>query len=93
MAGPKVVAASSLAILVALYVVGAVSVPPGSLRHEIQTLPLWVPDDLRRCFQIMKCQDRGLLDQWMTNWSDIAGFEVIPVVTSAEAAAAVAPRL
>ena len=24
-------------------VVGAVSVPPGSLRHEIQTLPLWGP--------------------------------------------------
>jgi hypothetical protein len=39
----RVVASSSLAILVALYVVGAVSVPPGSLRHEIQTLPLWFP--------------------------------------------------
>jgi cation transport ATPase len=26
-----------------LYVVGAVSIPPGSLRHEIQTLPLWFP--------------------------------------------------
>lgn len=31
----------SLAILVALYVVGAVS--HGSLRHEMQTLPLWFP--------------------------------------------------
>ncbi len=29
-----------LAILVALYIVGAVS--HGSLRHEVQTLPLWV---------------------------------------------------
>jgi hypothetical protein len=29
--------------LIALYVVGAVSVPPGSLRHEVQTLPLWFP--------------------------------------------------
>jgi hypothetical protein len=53
----------------------------------------WVADDLRRCFQIMECQDRRLLDQWMANWADITGFEVIPVVTSAEAAAAVAPRL
>ena len=33
----------SLAVLVALYVVGAVSIPPGSLRHEVQTLPLWFP--------------------------------------------------
>jgi hypothetical protein len=30
-----------LAVLVALYIVGAVS--HGSLRHEVQTLPLWVP--------------------------------------------------
>jgi hypothetical protein len=40
---PKVLASCSLAILVALYVVGAVSIPPGSLRHEVQTLPLWFP--------------------------------------------------
>ena len=40
---PKWVASCSLAILLALYVVGAVSVPPGSLRHEVQTLPLWLP--------------------------------------------------
>ena len=53
----------------------------------------WVADDLRRCFQIMECQDRQLLDQWMANWADITEFEVIPVVTSAEAAATVAPRL
>jgi hypothetical protein len=39
----KVVATYCLAVLVALYVVGAVSVSPGSLRHEIQTLPLWFP--------------------------------------------------
>jgi hypothetical protein len=37
------VAWCSLAIVIALYVVGAVSIPPGSLRHEIQTLPLWFP--------------------------------------------------
>jgi len=53
----------------------------------------WVTDDLRRCFQIKECQDRSLLDQWMANWHDLAEFEVIPVLTSAEAAAAVAPRL
>jgi hypothetical protein len=38
---PKVIAYCSLAILVALYIVGAVS--NGSLRHEVQTLPLWFP--------------------------------------------------
>lgn len=53
----------------------------------------WVTEDLRRCFQIMECEDRQLLDQWIANWNDITAFEVIPVVTSAEAAAAVASRL
>jgi hypothetical protein len=38
----KTVGYCALAILVALYIVGAVSITPGSLRHEVQTLPLWV---------------------------------------------------
>ena len=59
----------------------------------IEYIDSWVTQDLCRCFQIMECDDRGLLDDWMNNWNDIIDFEVIPVVTSAEAAAAVAPRL
>ena len=53
----------------------------------------WVTEDLRRCFQIMECDDPSLLAQWMARWEDLTEFEVIPVVTSAEAAASVAPRL
>jgi hypothetical protein len=41
MTAGKVIGYSCLTVLVALYVVGAVSIPPGSLRHEVQTLPLW----------------------------------------------------
>jgi len=37
----QVIGYACLAVLMALYVVGAVSIPPGSLRHEVQTLPLW----------------------------------------------------
>ncbi|HEU4559644.1 MAG TPA: DUF3303 family protein [Longimicrobium sp.] len=48
----------------------------------------WVTDDLRRCYQVMECDDRALLDEWMSHWRDIVDFEVVPVVTSAEAAAA-----
>jgi len=53
----------------------------------------WVTDDLRRCYQVMQCDDRALLDQWMSRWSDIVDFEVIPVITSPDASARVAPRL
>ena len=53
----------------------------------------WVTDDLRRCYQVMECDDPELLERWMANWRDVVDFEVFPVITSAEAAAAVAPRL
>ena len=53
----------------------------------------WVTSDLTRCFQIMESPDRALLDQWLAQWVDLVDFEVIPVITSAEAAASVAPRL
>jgi hypothetical protein len=43
MTSAKTIAYCSLAVLVALSVVGAVSMTPGSLRHEVQTLPLWFP--------------------------------------------------
>jgi hypothetical protein len=53
----------------------------------------WVSRDLARCFQLMECDDAALLDRWRAAWSDIVEFEVVPVMTSAEAAAAMAPRL
>jgi Protein of unknown function (DUF3303) len=53
----------------------------------------WVTADLRRCFQVMECDDPSLLAQWMARWEDLIDFEVVPVVTSAEAAASIATRL
>ena len=49
----------------------------------------WVTADLTRCYQVMECEDRGLLEQWMAAWKDLVEFEVLPVITSAEAAARV----
>ncbi len=53
----------------------------------LQYISSWVTHDLAHCYQIMETQDRALLDQWIANWSDIVDFDVIPVMTSAEAAA------
>jgi len=30
----------------------------------------------------MESAERGLLDMWISRWSDLVDFEVIPVVTS-----------
>jgi hypothetical protein len=49
----------------------------------------WVTEDLRHCYQVMACDDRALLDQWIARWSDLVDFEVVPVIPSAEAAARV----
>jgi len=59
---------------------------PDGLRYVAS----WVTGDFRRCFQIMECEDRSLLDLWMSRWEDLVEFEVIPVMTSAEAAALIA---
>ena len=62
---------------------------PEGLKYVVS----WVSHDLTRCYQIMECDDRRLLDDWMARWSDIVDFEVVAVMTSAEAAASVAPLL
>ena len=53
----------------------------------------WIDAGLTRCYQIMATDDPALLDEWMAQWSDIVEFEVHAVITSAEAADAVASRL
>ena len=47
----------------------------------------WVTPDLTRCYQVMECDDRRQLDEWVSRWADLVEFEVIPVMTSDEAAA------
>ena len=46
----------------------------------------WVTDDMQHCYQVMETADRALLDQWIAEWADLVEFEVIPVITSADAA-------
>lgn len=53
----------------------------------------WVDTGLTRCYQIMETDNPTLLDEWMAEWSDIVEFEVHPVIPSAQAVEAVAPRL
>jgi hypothetical protein len=66
----------------------------GRLMPEgLQYVSSWVDEKLGRCFQLMETDDRSLLNQWIANWSDLAEFEVYPVITSKEAAERVAPFL
>jgi hypothetical protein len=50
----------------------------------------WVDERrLDRCFQLMETDDPGLFGDWIAAWSDLADFEVVPVIGSDEAAARV----
>ena len=52
----------------------------------------WIDDhQLERCFQLMETDDPGLFDAWIASWSDLAEFEVVPVIDSVAAAARVSP--
>jgi hypothetical protein len=47
----------------------------------------WVTDDRQLCYQLMRSSRAELFDEWISHWDDLVDFEVIPVMTSAEAAA------
>jgi len=42
----------------------------------------WIEPNFDRCFQIVECEGAQLLQGWIINWSDLADFEVVPVVSS-----------
>lgn len=53
----------------------------------------WVSADLDRCFQVMECDDVGLLQSWVAEWSDLIEFEIVPVQAGKDSGAALAAQL
>jgi hypothetical protein len=53
----------------------------------------WVDLEFTKCFQIMETEDFLLFSKWTDQWKDIVEFEIIPIRTSAEAMAVIAPTL
>ena len=53
----------------------------------------WVDLEFTRCFQIMETDDFSLFSKWADQWIDIVEFDLIPIRTSAEAMAVIAPHL
>jgi hypothetical protein len=43
----------------------------------------WIDPRGARCFQVMEAERPELLDIWIDKWNDLADFEVIPVLSSA----------
>jgi uncharacterized protein DUF3303 len=65
-----------------------------SLPDGLEYLDSWVEANFSRCFQLMRCDDLRLIQKWMLHWRGSgASFEIVPVVTSKETRAVVAPFL
>lgn len=55
--------------------------PPG-----LEYVDSWVDVSLERCFQLMETDDPALIDAWVAEWSDLVRFEVVPLISSDDAA-------
>lgn len=45
----------------------------------------WISEDFSTCWQVMEADDPAKFDEWTRNWEDLVEFEIVPVMTSAEA--------
>jgi Protein of unknown function (DUF3303) len=59
----------------------------------LEYIDSWVDLEFSTCFQLMRTDDPALFTTWTQAWSDLTDFEVIPVRTSAEAAATIRGEL
>jgi hypothetical protein len=65
-----------------------------ALPDGLKYIDSWVEPNFSRCFQLMECDDAGLLQQWVLQWRGTGvSFEFFPVVGSAQTRAVVEPYL
>jgi hypothetical protein len=45
----------------------------------------WINEPVTGCYQVMGSESPEKLEEWMDQWKDLVDFEVIPVISSAQA--------
>ncbi|MGI8837066.1 MAG: DUF3303 domain-containing protein [Pyrinomonadaceae bacterium] len=63
------------------------------LPEGLRYVDSWVEPNFDRCFQLMECAEPDLFQRWTARWQDLVEFEIVPVVTSKEAAEVTSPLL
>ncbi|HEX3330272.1 MAG TPA: DUF3303 family protein [Gaiellales bacterium] len=56
------------------------------LPEGLEYVESWVTEGLDGCFQLMETDDPALFETWTARWADLADFEIVPVLASADAA-------
>jgi Protein of unknown function (DUF3303) len=63
-----------------------------ALPQGLEYVDSWVEPNFSRCFQLMRCDDPRLFQQWALEWRGLGmTLEIVPVVTSKETQAVIAP--
>ncbi len=55
------------------------------LPEGVKYINSWIDTQLSICWQVMESDAEQKVHEWISCWNDLADFEVIPVITSAEA--------
>ena len=63
------------------------------LPEGLRYVESWTEDNFERCFQLMECDDAGLFEEWVSRWQDLVEFEIVPVISSEEAASLITQKL
>jgi hypothetical protein len=61
--------------------------------ENLEFVASWVSADLDRCFQLMEADDITLFQRWISEWSDLMSFEIVPVVSGKDTAEALTGQL
>lgn len=56
-----------------------------SLPEGVNYINSWIDENITICYQVMESDTIEKIYEWIENWNDLTDFEVIPVITSAEA--------
>jgi hypothetical protein len=45
----------------------------------------WIDEKITTCYQVMETDSSEKLNEWISHWNDLVDFEIIPVISSAQA--------
>ena len=55
------------------------------LPEGVHYINSWIDEKISVCYQVMESDSAEKINEWISKWNDLVDFEVIPVITSAQA--------
>lgn len=55
------------------------------LPEEVHYINSWIDESITSCYQLMEAGSPEQLHLWADQWKDLVDFEIVPIISSAEA--------